>query len=106
MGICWSNKTKSASPSNTGFHSRSASRDGSSSKASSSSMPTTPRSEGEILQSCNLNSIRFSELKNAKKTSILIEYWEKVVLVLFSKVGSMRAHLELRLCIKANHAEP
>lgn len=40
---------------------------GSSSKASSSSMPITPRSEGEILQSCNLNSISFSELKNATR---------------------------------------
>lgn len=30
-------------------------------------MPTTPRSEGEILQSCNLNSISFTELKNATR---------------------------------------
>ncbi|KAL6133228.1 hypothetical protein ACLB2K_065465 [Fragaria x ananassa] len=67
MGICWSNKIKSVSPSNTGYNSRSASRDGSSGKASSSSMPTTPRSEGEILQSCNLNSISFTELKNATR---------------------------------------
>lgn len=50
-----------------GFNSRSASRDGSGGKASSSSMPTTPRSEGEILQSCNLNCISFSELKNATR---------------------------------------
>lgn len=67
MGVCWSNKIKSVSLSNTGFNSRSASRDGSGVKASSSSMPTTPRSEGEILQSCNLNSISFSELKNATR---------------------------------------
>ena len=40
---------------------------GSSSRVSSSSVPPTPRSEGEILQSSNLKSFTFSELKSATR---------------------------------------
>ncbi|PIA38778.1 hypothetical protein AQUCO_02700169v1 [Aquilegia coerulea] len=39
----------------------------SSGKYSSNSVPPTPRSEGEILQSSNLKSFSFSELKNATR---------------------------------------
>lgn len=48
-----------------GFNSKNGS--GSSSRASSTSMPLTPRSEGEILQSTTLKSISFSELKSATR---------------------------------------
>lgn len=41
------------------------SRDGS--KLSSGSIPQTPRSEGEILQSSNLKNFSFSELRTATK---------------------------------------
>lgn len=55
-----------------GVNSRYVSRDGndlsgSSSKVSTSSVPPTPRSEGEILQSSNLRSFTFGELKNATR---------------------------------------
>lgn len=40
---------------------------GSSSRVSSSSVPPTPRSEGEILQSTNLKRFTFSELKSATR---------------------------------------
>lgn len=53
------------------FTSRSVSRDGcdtsSNSRNSSSSIPITPRSEGEILQSSNLKSFNYSELKTATR---------------------------------------
>ncbi|KAI5325636.1 hypothetical protein L3X38_034710 [Prunus dulcis] len=65
MGVCWSNKIKAETPSHTGFNSKNGSA--SNSKASSGSMPVTPRSEGEILQSTKLKSIGFSELKNATR---------------------------------------
>lgn len=65
MGVCWSNKIKAETSSHTGFNSKNGSA--SNSKASSSSMPVTPRSEGEILQSTKLKSIGFSELKNATR---------------------------------------
>ncbi|XP_048439605.1 receptor-like cytoplasmic kinase 176 [Pyrus x bretschneideri] len=65
MGVCWSNRIKAESPSNTGFNSKNGS--GSSSRASSTSLPLTPRSEGEILQSTTLKSISFSELKTATR---------------------------------------
>lgn len=59
------------SPSSTGFTSRSVSRDGcdtsSNSRNSSSSIPITSRSEGEILQSSNLKSFSYSELKTATR---------------------------------------
>ncbi|RDX96209.1 Receptor-like cytoplasmic kinase 176, partial [Mucuna pruriens] len=54
-----------------GFTSRSVSRDGydihSSSKNSLASIPVTPRSEGEILQSSNLKSYSYNELRIATK---------------------------------------
>ncbi|KAM1037941.1 hypothetical protein ACFX13_033423 [Malus domestica] len=65
MGACWSNKIKAESPLNTGFNSKQGS--GSSGRNSSTSMPVTPRSEGEILQSTTLKSISFSELKTATR---------------------------------------
>ncbi|ESW05991.1 hypothetical protein PHAVU_010G010300 [Phaseolus vulgaris] len=71
MGSCWSSRTKAVSPSSAGFTSRSVSREGydihSSSRNSSSSMPMTPRSEGEILQSSNLKSYSYNELRIATK---------------------------------------
>ncbi|KAL5180106.1 Receptor-like cytoplasmic kinase 176 [Glycine soja] len=64
-------RIKAVSPSNTGFTSRSVSRDGhdiqSSSRNSSASIPMTPRSEGEILQFSNLKSYSYNELKMATK---------------------------------------
>ncbi|XP_048429777.1 probable serine/threonine-protein kinase PBL11 [Pyrus x bretschneideri] len=65
MGVCWSNKIKAESSLNTGFNSKHGS--GSSGRNSSSFMPVTPRSEGEILQSTTLKSISFSELKTATR---------------------------------------
>lgn len=55
-----------------GGDSKYVSRDGndlnnSTSKGSSTSIPATPRSEGEILQSSNLKSFTFSELKNSTR---------------------------------------
>ncbi|XP_020204969.1 receptor-like cytoplasmic kinase 176 [Cajanus cajan] len=75
MGACWSSRIKAVSPSNTGFTSRSVSRDGydihSGSRNSSASMPMTPRSEGEILQSSNMKSYSYNELKTATKNFCL-----------------------------------
>ncbi|KNA10437.1 hypothetical protein SOVF_144390 [Spinacia oleracea] len=70
MGICLSARIKAESPSHTGTNSKYISRDGldptiASSKVSSA--PLTPRSEGEILQSSNLKSFNFSELKAATR---------------------------------------
>ncbi|GAB4860149.1 hypothetical protein Ancab_011627 [Ancistrocladus abbreviatus] len=73
MGICLSARIKAESPSDTGVNLKCASSDGkdqsgSTSKGSSSfSVPPTPRSEGEILQSPNLKSFSFSELKMATR---------------------------------------
>ncbi|CAL0302701.1 unnamed protein product [Lupinus luteus] len=71
MGACWSNRIKSVSSSNTGFTSRSVSRNGydtsSNSRNSSASVPATPRSEGEILQSSNLKSFSFNNVKAATR---------------------------------------
>uniref|UniRef100_A0A2P2KZW2 non-specific serine/threonine protein kinase n=2 Tax=Rhizophora mucronata TaxID=61149 RepID=A0A2P2KZW2_RHIMU len=72
MGICWSNQIKAYSSSNTGLNSKDVSRGGralgsSGSKLSSASLPQTPRSEGEILQSSNLKAFSFSELKTATR---------------------------------------
>jgi len=54
-----------------GFTSRSVSREGydihSSSRNSSTSIPMTPRSEGEILQSSNLKSYSYNDLRIATK---------------------------------------
>ncbi|KAM7468077.1 hypothetical protein LguiB_015639 [Lonicera macranthoides] len=73
MGICWSIiQIKSAeSPFYTGEDSKTVSRDGNGnsnlSKSSSTSVPPTPRSEGEILQSSNLKSFTFNELKSSTR---------------------------------------
>ncbi|XVE76369.1 hypothetical protein DITRI_Ditri12bG0166900 [Diplodiscus trichospermus] len=73
MGACLSNRIKSVSPSSTGgVNSRSASRNGnnmsgSSSRVSSASIPQTPRTEDEILQSSNLKTFSFSELRTATR---------------------------------------
>ncbi|PKI39371.1 hypothetical protein CRG98_040237 [Punica granatum] len=69
MGACWSNKIKAETPSQTGVNSKSAGEDDPSGSSASkiSSGPTTPRSETEILQSSNLKSFSFSELKAATR---------------------------------------
>ncbi|XP_027351945.1 receptor-like cytoplasmic kinase 176 isoform X1 [Abrus precatorius] len=71
MGACWSTRIKAVSPSNTGFTSRSVSRSGydtsSNSRNSSASISVTSRSEGEILQSSNLKSFSYNELKAATR---------------------------------------
>ncbi|XP_038720824.1 receptor-like cytoplasmic kinase 176 isoform X2 [Tripterygium wilfordii] len=73
MGACYSGGIKAVSPFHTGFSSKNPSRDvvrylsHSSSKASSGSIPQTPRSEGELLQSLNLKNFSFSELKTATR---------------------------------------
>uniref|UniRef100_A0A6N2KPG4 non-specific serine/threonine protein kinase n=1 Tax=Salix viminalis TaxID=40686 RepID=A0A6N2KPG4_SALVM len=77
MGLCWSNRIKSYtsssfSSSHTGLNSKYGSRDGkglssSSSKVSLVSVPQTPRSECEILQSSNLKTFTFRELKTATR---------------------------------------
>ncbi|CAN1275302.1 Probable serine/threonine-protein kinase PBL9 [Linum perenne] len=74
MGLCWSNRIKSYSPSNTGscsgLNSKGDSRDGrslSNSSSKSSSLPPTPRSEGEILQSSNLKVFSFAELRSSTR---------------------------------------
>ncbi|KAL3850671.1 hypothetical protein ACJIZ3_012553 [Penstemon smallii] len=68
MGICWSAKIhKAESPAHTGVNSSkyvsSNSDESISSSKVSSSVPPTPRSEGEILQSSNLKSFNFADLK-------------------------------------------
>ncbi|KAJ6837033.1 putative serine/threonine-protein kinase PBL9 isoform X2 [Iris pallida] len=71
MGNCWGVKIKAVSSShsalNSGTNSRSGRDSDSSSRVSSSSVPPTPRSEGEILQSPNLKSFTFNELKSATR---------------------------------------
>lgn len=70
MGICWSIQIKAETAFSNGFDSKTGERTGnsnSSSKFSSGSQTQTPRTEGEILQSCNLKSFTFSELKNATR---------------------------------------
>ncbi|XP_009414410.2 receptor-like cytoplasmic kinase 176 [Musa acuminata AAA Group] len=75
MGSCWSSRVKAESPFNSASASevncRSVSRDrngssGSSSR-SSASVPLTPRTEVDILQSSNLKSFSFSELRAATR---------------------------------------
>ncbi|WOL20348.1 putative serine/threonine-protein kinase NAK [Canna indica] len=75
MGSCWSSRVKAESP----FSSASASEENSrsickdqnglsgSSSHSSASVPPTPRTEGDILQSSNLKSFTLSELKSATR---------------------------------------
>ncbi|KAI3817538.1 hypothetical protein L1987_11333 [Smallanthus sonchifolius] len=71
MGICWSIQIKSESAISNGYESKTGERNGcssnSSSKVSTGSQTQTPRSEGEILQSSNLKSFTYSELKNATR---------------------------------------
>ncbi|PKA51953.1 Protein kinase APK1A, chloroplastic [Apostasia shenzhenica] len=81
MGICWSAKGKAVNPTFSattsggcsGVNFRSTSKggsglsSGSSSRASSTSMSQTPRSECEILQSTNVKRFTFSELKTATR---------------------------------------
>ncbi|XP_068635699.1 receptor-like cytoplasmic kinase 176 isoform X2 [Aristolochia californica] len=75
MGICWSARITESpfhSSSTSGANSKYVSGDrnalsSSSSKVSSASAPPTPRSEGEILNSSNLKSFSFNELKNATR---------------------------------------
>ncbi|KAI4331709.1 hypothetical protein MLD38_029867 [Melastoma candidum] len=72
MGICWSNKMKAETPpSNAGVGSKYVSRDANSlsggTGASSSSLPQTTSTEGEILRSSNLKNFTFNELKLATR---------------------------------------
>ncbi|KAK6646060.1 hypothetical protein PHAVU_L005743 [Phaseolus vulgaris] len=72
MGVCLSAQIKAESPYNTGLNSKYGSTDGNylgstNDKVSGNSVPQTPRSEGEILQSSNLKSFTLSELKTATR---------------------------------------
>ncbi|KAL6574718.1 hypothetical protein OROMI_012003 [Orobanche minor] len=73
MGICFSNQIKAESPFHTGTtSSKMASGDGtdlsnSSRKTSFASATPTPKTEGEILQSSNLKSFTFSDLRAATR---------------------------------------
>ncbi|XP_074267930.1 putative serine/threonine-protein kinase PBL10 isoform X1 [Silene latifolia] len=70
MGICLSARIKAESPSHTGVDSKYVSSDGNDPSGKSSkvsSVPPTPRSEGEILQSPNLKSFSFSEVRAATR---------------------------------------
>ncbi|KAK8601604.1 hypothetical protein V6N12_051433 [Hibiscus sabdariffa] len=74
MGICFSARIKAESPNNTGLTSKYDSGEGKDlsseskdSNVSSFSAPLTPRSEGEILQSPNLKSFSFADLKMATR---------------------------------------
>lgn len=72
MGVCLSARIKAESPCHTGGSSKYVSTDGNeqnstSSKVSVASVPPTPRSEGDILQSPNLKNFTFSELKMATR---------------------------------------
>ncbi|KAL3623061.1 putative serine/threonine-protein kinase pbl9 [Castilleja foliolosa] len=69
MGICLSNQIKAETTSHTGMASSRMGTDlsNSSSRSSSMSVPPTPRSEGEILQSSNMKSFTFNDLKAATR---------------------------------------
>ncbi|KAG6758335.1 hypothetical protein POTOM_038678 [Populus tomentosa] len=72
MGSCFSARIKAESPLRNGVNTKYAGKSGndksgSSSKVSSSTVPSTPRTQGEILQSSNLKSFSFSELKAATR---------------------------------------
>ncbi|KAI4307623.1 hypothetical protein L6164_030792 [Bauhinia variegata] len=72
MGCCFSARIKAESPPRNGSSSNYVCKEegplsGLSSKVSIPSVPPTPRTEGEILQSANLNSFSFSELKTATR---------------------------------------
>ncbi|KAI9389519.1 hypothetical protein POPTR_008G056400v4 [Populus trichocarpa] len=72
MGSCFSARVKAESLPCNGLNTKYAGRSGndrsgSSSKVSSSTVPSTPRTQGEILQSSNLKSFSFNELKAATR---------------------------------------
>ncbi|KAE9615057.1 hypothetical protein Lal_00048274 [Lupinus albus] len=70
MGCCFSvNRIKAESPPRNGLRSKDGSRevDGLSSRVSAPSVPQTPRTEGEILQSSRMKSFAFSELRTATR---------------------------------------
>ncbi|XP_044462166.1 receptor-like cytoplasmic kinase 176 [Mangifera indica] len=69
MGCCWGSQIKAESTLHTGTTSRYRSRDvnGSSVSCSRVSSVSVPRTEGEILQSSNLKSFSFNELKTATR---------------------------------------
>ncbi|KAG6763685.1 hypothetical protein POTOM_031120 [Populus tomentosa] len=72
MGSCFSARVKAESLPCNGVNIKHAGRSGndrsgSSSKVSSSTVPSTPRTQGEILQSSNLKSFSFNELKAATR---------------------------------------
>ncbi|KAF5797164.1 putative transferase, protein kinase RLK-Pelle-RLCK-VIIa-2 family [Helianthus annuus] len=69
MGICLSARIKAESPYHTGVSSRTGSTEGNDNGNSSGSNcnPPIPRSEGEILQSCNLKSFNYSDLRMATR---------------------------------------
>lgn len=74
MGNCWGDQVKAESPlySTSGMNSKYTTQDqsglsSSSGKISMTSVPPTPRSEGEILQSSNVRSFAFNELKTATR---------------------------------------
>ncbi|XP_041012559.1 receptor-like cytoplasmic kinase 176 [Juglans microcarpa x Juglans regia] len=72
MGSCFSVRIKAESPLHNDVNSTYGNKEGNdlsstSSKASPVSVPTTPRTEGEILQSSNLRSFSFNELKTATR---------------------------------------
>ncbi|GER51163.1 protein kinase superfamily protein [Striga asiatica] len=66
MGICFSARIKAESTAHTGVNSQYVSSVDSS-KVLSTSIPPTPRTEGEILMSSNLKSFTFSNLKMATR---------------------------------------
>ncbi|GFZ14917.1 protein kinase superfamily protein [Actinidia rufa] len=67
MGSCFSARIKAESPSHAGWNSKYGKKGYSSSKLSSPSGFLTPRTEDEILQSSNLKSFSFNELKTATR---------------------------------------
>ncbi|KAL2486483.1 Protein kinase APK1B [Abeliophyllum distichum] len=72
MGICLSTRINAESPAHTGGNSKFVSTDGNGMGNTSGdfmlgSVPPTPRSEGEILQSSNLKNFKLSDLKMATR---------------------------------------
>ncbi|CAK8536094.1 unnamed protein product [Lathyrus sativus] len=72
MGVCLSAQIKAETPYNTGLNSKNSASAGndlssSNSRVSAASVPQTPRSEGEILQSSKLKSYTLAELKSATR---------------------------------------
>ncbi|XP_044508697.1 receptor-like cytoplasmic kinase 176 [Mangifera indica] len=69
MGCCWSSGEENETTLHTGTTSRYNNRDGNGLSGSSSrvSSVSVPRTEGEILQSSNLKSFSFNELKTATR---------------------------------------